>query len=161
MLDLYPSPQIIPFNLRRSLTQHLRFDSSSHQPALHGGASCRRGDPVLQGGKRLLWWDLTNKQTNKQANQPNQTNKRRLSDNRIPGVMTALAGGLPRMMRPSPHQNYPRGGYSLEGEAHASFQGVRKLKFGGSGQSSTGTLQSCKVDKLKLAVRGVLVHLKL
>uniref|UniRef100_A0A8C7X6P0 Paired box 3a n=2 Tax=Oryzias TaxID=8089 RepID=A0A8C7X6P0_9TELE len=28
--------------------------------------------------------------------------------------MTALAGGLPRMMRPSPHQNYPRGGYSLE-----------------------------------------------
>lgn len=30
--------------------------------------------------------------------------------------MTALAGGLPRMMRPSPHQNYPRGGYSLEGK---------------------------------------------
>ncbi|XP_030257425.1 paired box protein Pax-3a isoform X1 [Sparus aurata] len=28
--------------------------------------------------------------------------------------MTALAGGLPRMMRPTPHQNYPRGGYSLE-----------------------------------------------
>ncbi|XP_054624183.1 paired box protein Pax-3a [Dunckerocampus dactyliophorus] len=28
--------------------------------------------------------------------------------------MTALAGGLTRMMRPSPHQNYPRGGYSLE-----------------------------------------------
>ncbi|XP_062261348.1 paired box protein Pax-3-like isoform X7 [Platichthys flesus] len=28
--------------------------------------------------------------------------------------MTALAGGLPRMMRPSPHQNFPRGGYSLE-----------------------------------------------
>ncbi|GLD58547.1 paired box protein Pax-3-like isoform X1 [Lates japonicus] len=28
--------------------------------------------------------------------------------------MTALAGGLPRMMRPAPHQNYPRGGYSLE-----------------------------------------------
>lgn len=32
------------------------------------------------------------------------------------GVMTALAGGLPRMMRPTPHQNYPRGGYSLEGK---------------------------------------------
>lgn len=30
--------------------------------------------------------------------------------------MTALAGGLPRMMRPTPHQNYPRGGYSLEGK---------------------------------------------
>ncbi|KAI9522271.1 hypothetical protein NQZ68_037751 [Dissostichus eleginoides] len=28
--------------------------------------------------------------------------------------MTALAGGLPRMMRPTPHQNFPRGGYSLE-----------------------------------------------
>ncbi|XP_072297525.1 paired box protein Pax-3a isoform X2 [Eucyclogobius newberryi] len=28
--------------------------------------------------------------------------------------MTALAGGLPRMMRPAPHQNYPRGAYSLE-----------------------------------------------
>ncbi|XP_035025158.1 paired box protein Pax-3a isoform X2 [Hippoglossus stenolepis] len=28
--------------------------------------------------------------------------------------MTALAGGLPMMMRPTPHQNYPRGGYSLE-----------------------------------------------
>uniref|UniRef100_A0A674AN43 Paired box 3a n=1 Tax=Salmo trutta TaxID=8032 RepID=A0A674AN43_SALTR len=28
--------------------------------------------------------------------------------------MTALAGGIPRMMRPNPHQNYPRGGYSLE-----------------------------------------------
>ncbi|XP_031415939.1 paired box protein Pax-3a isoform X2 [Clupea harengus] len=28
--------------------------------------------------------------------------------------MTALAGGIPRMMRPTPPQNYPRGGYSLE-----------------------------------------------
>ncbi|XP_077579820.1 paired box protein Pax-3a isoform X2 [Stigmatopora nigra] len=28
--------------------------------------------------------------------------------------MTALAGGLTRMMRPGPHQNYARGGYSLE-----------------------------------------------
>uniref|UniRef100_A0A4W5QK66 Paired box 3a n=1 Tax=Hucho hucho TaxID=62062 RepID=A0A4W5QK66_9TELE len=28
--------------------------------------------------------------------------------------MTALAGGIPRMMRPTHHQNYPRGGYSLE-----------------------------------------------
>uniref|UniRef100_A0A1A8SG92 Paired box gene 3a n=1 Tax=Nothobranchius rachovii TaxID=451742 RepID=A0A1A8SG92_9TELE len=28
--------------------------------------------------------------------------------------MTALAGGLPRMMRPAPHQNYPRGGFPLE-----------------------------------------------
>ncbi|XP_067108663.1 paired box protein Pax-3-like isoform X1 [Osmerus mordax] len=28
--------------------------------------------------------------------------------------MTALAGGIQRMMRPTPHQNYPRGGYSLE-----------------------------------------------
>jgi len=30
--------------------------------------------------------------------------------------MTALAGGLQRMMRPTPHQNYPRAGYSLEGK---------------------------------------------
>ncbi|XP_056325474.1 paired box protein Pax-3a [Danio aesculapii] len=28
--------------------------------------------------------------------------------------MTALAGGISRMMRPTPPQNYPRGGYSLE-----------------------------------------------
>ncbi|XP_017574016.1 paired box protein Pax-3a isoform X1 [Pygocentrus nattereri] len=28
--------------------------------------------------------------------------------------MAALAGGIPRMMRPTPPQNYPRGGYSLE-----------------------------------------------
>lgn len=35
------------------------------------------------------------------------------------GTMTALAGGLPRMMRPSPHQNYPRGGYSLEGRSNS------------------------------------------
>lgn len=38
--------------------------------------------------------------------------------------MTALAGGLPRMMRPSPHQNYPRGGYSLEGKTLANSRGV-------------------------------------
>lgn len=34
-------------------------------------------------------------------------------------TMTALAGGLPRMMRPSPHQNYARGGYSLEGRSNS------------------------------------------
>ncbi|KAI5615308.1 paired box protein Pax-3, partial [Silurus asotus] len=28
--------------------------------------------------------------------------------------MAALAGGIPRMVRPTPPQNYPRGGYSLE-----------------------------------------------
>lgn len=35
--------------------------------------------------------------------------------------MAALAGGIPRMVRPTPPQNYPRGGYSLEGRALASL----------------------------------------
>lgn len=42
--------------------------------------------------------------------------KRVKRPDRKSGNMTALAGGLPRMMRPTPHQNYPRGGYSLEGK---------------------------------------------
>lgn len=82
MLDLYPSPQIIPFNLRRSLTQHLRLDSSSHQPTVQKGLFCRRGDLLLRqtnpGQPALFFfflWDLI-KQTNKQAN------KRRLCDTR-------------------------------------------------------------------------------
>ncbi|CAG07684.1 unnamed protein product, partial [Tetraodon nigroviridis] len=44
--------------------------------------------------------------------------------------MTALAGGLPRMMRPSPHQNYPRGAYSLEGVSTPLGQG-RVNQLGG------------------------------
>lgn len=50
MLDLYPSPQIIPSNLRRSLTQHLRFDSSSHQPAVQRGFQ-QEGRPVTAAAK--------------------------------------------------------------------------------------------------------------
>lgn len=33
------------------------------------------------------------------------------------GGMTALAGSIPRMMRPTLAQNYPRGGFPLEGNA--------------------------------------------
>lgn len=49
------------------------------------------------------------------------------------GIMTALAGGLPRMMRPTPHQNFPRGGYSLEGKtpppvAAPLFDNFNKVK---------------------------------
>jgi len=41
------------------------------------------------------------------------------------GDMTALAGGISRMMRPTPPQNYPRGGYSLEGKVLASLPWLR------------------------------------
>lgn len=76
------------------------------------GAFSRRGDLLLQhtnpGEAALsLGFKQESKQTSKHIKSVCLTQE--------PGVMTALAGGLPRMMRPSPHQNYPRGGYSLEG----------------------------------------------
>lgn len=85
MLDLYPSPQIIPVDLCRSRTQHLRFDSSSHQPAVQRGfeqeerpvtaahtPSKRRFFLGGEGGR----FKLENK------NASRKTNKRRLSDTR-------------------------------------------------------------------------------
>lgn len=36
------------------------------------------------------------------------------------GGMTALAGSIPRMMRPTLAQNYPRSGFPLEGKASRS-----------------------------------------
>lgn len=44
---------------------------------------------------------------------------------RIPEVvegMTALAGSIPRMMRPALAQNYPRSGFPLEGKAATGGQ---------------------------------------
>lgn len=73
------------------------------------GAFSRRSDLLLaqrKPGKAVL--SLGFKQESKQIKGVCLTQEL--------GVMTALAGGLPRMMRPSPHQNYPRGGYSLEGK---------------------------------------------
>uniref|UniRef100_A0A8B9JHX6 Paired box 3a n=1 Tax=Astyanax mexicanus TaxID=7994 RepID=A0A8B9JHX6_ASTMX len=45
--------------------------------------------------------------------------------------MAALAGGIPRMMRPTPPQNYPRGGYSLEGRRNLPLFLKRKVQFNG------------------------------
>ncbi|TWW73263.1 Paired box protein [Takifugu flavidus] len=106
MLDLYPSPQIIPFHLRRSLTQHLRFDSSSHQPTVQRGF-LQEGRPVTAAEEPRRTGSVVGfKRANRSIKGVCLTQE--------PGGMTALAGGFPRMMRPSPHQNYPRGGYSLE-----------------------------------------------
>lgn len=108
-------PQIIPF--KTSLLEshsapalRLQLPSASGPEGLSaGGATCYCSRETQE--KRLFLWDLNKKatkQTNKQIKGVCLTQE--------PGVMTALAGGLPRMMRPSPHQNYPRGGYSLEGK---------------------------------------------
>lgn len=71
--------------------------------------------------------------------------------------MTALAGGLPRMMRPSPHQNYPRGGYSLEGKHTQTTRFTKVEQTSEKWQSSTVKLQLDKADKLKLFVRRFLL----
>lgn len=41
----------------------------------------------------------------------------------VPEGMTALAGSIPRMMRPTLAQNYPRSGFPLEGKASHRQQG--------------------------------------
>lgn len=44
--------------------------------------------------------------------------------------MTALAGGISRMMRPMPPQNYPRGGFSLEGKVLVSVVTTEQSEHG-------------------------------
>lgn len=108
-------PRKSSFNLRWSLTQHLRLQL--HQPASRGFQQEGRAAPPAGRSGSSLGFKQANKQTNKLRKSVCLTQE--------PGAMAALAGGLPRMMRPSPHQNYPRGGYSLEGKhtpAHTLYK---------------------------------------
>lgn len=74
-----------------------------------------------------------------------ESSREREEGNRITDVvegMTALAGSIPRMMRPALAQNYPRSGFPLEGKAATGGLQPRTLTLGFNfyvrGRSETG-----------------------